>query len=357
MRSGPGAVYPDCAPARVHRACELWLRGGFRRGDEPAEAIVIDRRPLGSTGISVSALGMGCSQLGSVWHRKPDKESRAAVAAALDSGLTFFDTADCYGLGRSERLLGEVIRRAGKRSEVVIATKCGLVKTPSALVRAIGSSLAARNESVGGGGAGAAIRESRRVLEMRAKYSPRYMERSVEASLRRLRTDYLDVFFLHSPPREVLANGAIGEAFDRLKAKGKIRASGLSLRRPDDGLEAITGLGVDCIEVEVNLCASQQKAWSALLSDAATAGVAVVGRQPFGSGLFFNVSKDDVGTVRKACLQFALKDARVSVVIPGMTSGAHVRQNISDALGDLLPTEVVDDVRRRVCGSQEQVRQ
>jgi aryl-alcohol dehydrogenase-like predicted oxidoreductase len=357
MRSGPAeCIRVLDSGASQERGFELELRGGFAQ-DEPAEAIVIDRRLLGSTGISVSALGMGCSQLGSVWHRKPDKESRAAVAAALDTGITFFDTADCYGLGRSERLLGDVIRRAGKRSEVVIATKCGLVKTPSAFLRAVGSSLAARDEPPGGGRASAAVRESRRVLQTRSDYSPSYIERSVEASLRRLRTDHLDVFFLHSPPREVFASGAVGEAFDRLKASGKIRASGLSLRRPNDGLGAITGLGVDCIEFEVNLCASPQPETSALLSEAATAGVAVVGRQPFGSGVLFDVSDEEVGTVRRACLQFALKDTRVSVVIPGMTSGVHVHQNVSDAMADSLSAEVFDDVRRRVCGTQEQARQ
>jgi aryl-alcohol dehydrogenase-like predicted oxidoreductase len=321
-----------------------------------AEATMVERGPLGSTGITVSVLGMGCSQLGSVWHGKSDKESRAAVAAALDRGITFFDTADCYGLGRSERLLGDVVRRMGKRSDVVIATKCGLLKTPSAALRAIRSSVTARNASTERRRVRATVRRSKRALATRSEYAPRYIERSVEASLRRLRTDYLDVFFLHSPPRDLIATDRIRDVFHKLKAEGKIRASGLSLRSGDDAAGRMGGLAVDCIEFEVNLCASRRAGTSALLSEAANAGVGVVGRQPFGSGALFEGSGEDATTVRRASLQSVLMDQRVSVVIPGMTSEAHVRQNVSDALAESLPPELIDDVRRRICESREVIR-
>ena len=94
-------------------------------------------RPLGQSGLMVSALGMGCGRLGSIRHDPVGKASSAAVAAALDSGITFFDTADSYAGGRSERILGQAVAR--RRDRVVIASKCGILKTPVALIRAIES--------------------------------------------------------------------------------------------------------------------------------------------------------------------------------------------------------------------------
>ncbi len=83
------------------------------------------RRAFGETGLFVSGLGMGCARLGSsLWQGRSDAAGRASVALAVDLGVSFFDTADVYGRGRSERLLGETLR--GRRAAVVMATKCGL---------------------------------------------------------------------------------------------------------------------------------------------------------------------------------------------------------------------------------------
>jgi aryl-alcohol dehydrogenase-like predicted oxidoreductase len=319
---------------------------------------VIEARPLGSTGIVVSALGMGCGKLGSVWHQRPDKEGKDAVSEALDSGITFFDTADCYGLGRSERLLGDIVNRDGKRSEVVIATKCGLVKTPTALLRAVSSLLPAINEPALGARLPTAAKETARLIHTRSTYSPRYIERSVDASLRRLRTDYIDILLLHSPPTPVLESGAFGETFDRLKRKGKIRVSGLSLRTAADALNSIGRPGVDCIQLEVNLCTSRRTDTSTVISKAAKAGVAVIARQPFASGAFLEsvpnvalgpLAPDHSSTVRKACLQSALVDKRVSVVIAGMTFREHVHENVSAAMAEPLPEGLIDEIRVRMC--------
>lgn len=323
----------------------------------------MDRRPFGSTAITVSALGMGCGKLGSVWHQRSDKDGKAAVQAALEGNITFFDTADCYGLGRSERLLGDVIRRRWKRDELVIATKCGLVKTPAAFSRAVSSSLAATPSRTRKRGFAAPFREASRVLDNRSAYSPEYIKRSVDASLRRLRTDYLDILLLHSPSQRVLASGGFSEVFERLKSAGKIRACGVSLRSSEAPSCSLGRLGIDCIELEFNLCSSGRTATRALLSEAAQAGLGVIARQPFASGALptrarsiglrgLPIGIDDLRAVRKACLQFALADHRVSVVIAGMTSCVHVRENVSNALSAPFPEHLIQGLRRSVCGSE-----
>src|SRR2546430_17608222 len=81
----------------------------------------------------VSAIGMGCSRLGAFWQGRSHEDAKAAVAAAVHEGVTLFDTADVYGRGLSERILGVGLRR--HRDEVTLVTKCGLVKTPMAVLR------------------------------------------------------------------------------------------------------------------------------------------------------------------------------------------------------------------------------
>src|SRR5881398_2252306 len=131
-------------------------------------------RDLGRTGIRVSAIGFGAWAIGGSaeasgtplgWGKTNDDESLAAIRRARDLGVTFFDTADSYGFGRSESLLGIVLSR--KRQDVVIATKVGNART--------------------GGG------------ELRKDFSKQHIFVAVDGSLRRLRTDYIDLYQLHNP--------------------------------------------------------------------------------------------------------------------------------------------------------------
>ena len=318
---------------------------------------MIEYRPFGQTGITVSAIGMGCGRLGSSWHKQSTRAGKAGVAAALECGITFFDTADCYGLGRSERLLGREVRRMGRRSDVVIATKYGLVKTPAAVARGVASSWDTV-ERAGGSRLTAVVGETRRLLNERKSYSSRYIERAVEASLRRMRTDYVDVLLLHSPSKSVLNDVGFVETLKGLKKKGTIRAYGLSLLTAEDARLALSRFSLDCIEIEVNLCSGATT--NSLLSDAQRSGVAVIARQPFASGALLargaeasrsagGAGDGAPGSVRKACLQFVLLDDRVSVMIPGMTRPEHVRQNVSAATSEPLPQGLIEEIQRRVC--------
>ena len=150
-------------------------------------------RQLGRSGLTVSTVGIGCNNFGA---RMPDEEVAPVVHAAIDAGITLFDTADVYGnRGRSETLLGEALR--GRRDEVVLATKFGL-------------------DMGGTNGPDWGVRGSRR-----------YVRRAVESSLRRLGTDWIDLYQLHAPdPRTPVAEtlGALTE----LVAEGKVRYLGSS---------------------------------------------------------------------------------------------------------------------------------
>lgn len=149
-------------------------------------------RTLGSSGLTVSVVGLGCNAFGS---RVDEGRTRAVVDAALDHGITFFDTADTYGFGASEELLGKALGR--RRDDVVVATKFGMDM------------------------------EGRNGASWEARSSRRYVRRAVEASLRRLGTDRIDLYQLHqhdlvTPMSEVL------EAMNELVDEGKVRYLGCS---------------------------------------------------------------------------------------------------------------------------------
>src|SRR6059058_5131594 len=160
-------------------------------------------RTLGNTGIKVSEIGFGGWAIGGAtdasgtplgWGQTFDDESLAAIRRARELGVTFFDTADSYGFGRSESLLGIVLSR--HRHEVVIATKVGVLRT------------------AGG--------------ELRKNFSKQHIFHAVDGSLKRLRTDYIDLYQVHNPTVEELGREEIQEAMARLQEIGKVRYWGVS---------------------------------------------------------------------------------------------------------------------------------
>jgi aryl-alcohol dehydrogenase-like predicted oxidoreductase len=296
----------------------------------------MESRAFGQTGLTVSVLGMGCARLGSAVSREADRDAERAVERALELGITFFDTADVYGRGRAETILGRAIRRS--RADAVIATKCGLLRTPATFFNALRSSP--------GGTAVGILKERRKHRE----YSPAYIERAVEKSLRRLGRDGIEVLLLHSPPRPVLEDASFMDAFWRLKEAGKVRACGVSVRGGPDGigdtLAALEISGLDCVELELNICAKDAVATA--LPAASERGLAVIARQPFASGALLRDGSGRSPGVVAACLQFALSAPGVSVVIPGMTRPEHVSANIEGAAAP-LPEGALDELRIAPC--------
>ncbi|MBU0596270.1 aldo/keto reductase [Candidatus Bipolaricaulota bacterium] len=188
------------------------------------------KRSLGRSGIAVSALGLGTARIGGLgYSRAGDRETRLvpeavdeskrAVRRALDLGVTFFDTADVYGAGRSERILGEAI--AGHRREVTLATKFG----------------ERFDEETG--------------EEVDAEVTPEYVVRACDESLRRLGTDVIDVYLLHLRDFPLDRAAAIRDTLEDLVTAGKIRGYGWST--DDVERAALFAEGRHCIAIEHRL--------------------------------------------------------------------------------------------------------
>ncbi|WP_102264022.1 aldo/keto reductase [Mesobacillus jeotgali] len=175
-------------------------------------------RQLGSTGIKVSEVGFGAWQLGNArdWEGMEDNQAIRLVHEALEQGCNFFDTAPNYGGGNSETLLGQAL--SGRRSEAVINSKFG------------------------------------HHPDNNLDFDSKKIRSSVEESLRRLKTDYLDSILLHNPPFEILSGStAHFQVLDSLKQEGKIRAYGASVDSSGEMDELMRNTGSQVIEVMFNI--------------------------------------------------------------------------------------------------------
>jgi aryl-alcohol dehydrogenase-like predicted oxidoreductase len=221
-------------------------------------------RSFGATGLRASAIGFGTWALGSDWwgeHEDPDR----LVARALELGITFFDTADTYGQGVNEEIVGAALKRAGApRHEIQLSTKFGYVID--------------RDRT--------AHRESERPHD----WSPAHTRRALEASLRRLGTDYVDLYQLHNPRMDAIA-GPVADALfaelEALRAEGKIRHYGVALGPKigwrDEGVRALTERDIASLQTVYNLL--EQEPGAEFLALAERRGAGVIARVPTSSGL------------------------------------------------------------------------
>ena len=258
----------------------------------------------------------------------------------MDHGITFFDTADSYGAGWSERWVGRALGK--RRGEATIATKCGQPPT-------VASKLLDRGRRTEGWPFRARGQADKR-------FRPDYIESALLRSLRRLDTDYVDVLMLHSPPASVLSDGSWFNAMSDLRDRGLIRFLGVSARSLEDAALAIREYNIDYVEVELNPCTAPSA--GPVLALGRARGTSVVARQVFGSGGLLNavvvaLGSQDIGRTRTevaaALRQFALQIPDVSVVLIGMSTVDHVVQNTSPWIP---PDELVSQVAeaaRQVC--------
>lgn len=208
----------------------------------------MELRNFGNTALRVSRFGLGCARIGGVFQGGP-RPFLDLLAFAYDSGVTFFDTADMYSQGESESLIGQAFR--GKRDRIVIASKAGYslpsrqrwVGRIKPLLRPVVRLLKVKREQISAGVRGPLPQD----------FSPRYLTAAVERSLRRLRTDHLDILQLHSPPAEVVERGEWLPALDELKRAGKVRYYGVAVDSIDAGLAALRYPGVSSIQFTLNL--------------------------------------------------------------------------------------------------------
>jgi aryl-alcohol dehydrogenase-like predicted oxidoreductase len=310
---------------------------------------------LGKTGIRVSVIGFGAWAIGGAtgasgtplgWGRTSDDESLAAIRRARDLGVTFFDTADSYGFGRSESLLGIVLSR--KRKDVVIATKVGNVRTSTG--------------------------------ELRKDFTRQHIFHAVDGSLKRLRTDYIDVYQMHNPTIADLAREEIQEAMEMLQDAGKVRFWGVSVSTPEEGIEIINRGWGHTLQVLYNVL--NQAPAKELFPLAKLRGYGIITRVPLASGLLTGKFRNDTtfgaddvrqnflterrlaeavervdeaksivgGTARsltEAALKFAVAHDAIATSIPGARNVHQVE--INAAAGDgTLPADVIDKLRARL---------
>ena len=315
----------------------------------------MEYRDLGRTGMRVSAIGFGGWAIGGAseasgtplgWGRTSDDESLAAVRRARDLGVNFFDTSDSYGFGRSESLLGIVLSR--HRQDVIIATKVGV----------------ARN-SAG---------------ELKKDFSRKHILLAVDGSLKRLRTDYIDLYQLHNPTLDDLRHEEIQETMDRLQDAGKIRFWGVSIFSPEEGIEIMERGWGYALQVLYNVL--NQAPDRELFPLAKERGYGIIARVPLASGLLTGKYRQDavfrsddvrqnfltprrlqevtervdevrsiVGpterTMAEASLRFVLASDAVSTTIPGAKNVRQVEGNVAAVEGRLAP-EVVEKLRARL---------
>jgi len=205
-------------------------------------------RPLGRTGFRVSTVSFGAWAIGGTWGPIDDAESLRALHRAVDRGVNFIDTADVYGDGHSERLVGQ-LRRERPRDGIVIATKAGKRLNPP----------------------------------VAAGYTRANLTAFVERSLTNLGTDTIDLLQLHCPPPDVLYMPEVFGLMDDLVAAGKIRFYGVSVERVEEALKAIEFPGVQTIQLIYNIV--RQRPSELFFPEAKRRQVGILARVPLASGL------------------------------------------------------------------------
>ncbi len=242
-------------------------------------------RAFGSTDLKVSEFGLGCARIGGVFQGD-SREFLRLFAVAADFGINFFDTADMYAQGESEVLLGRAFRN--QRGRVIIASKAGyalpkrrrFVSRVKPLVRPLIKLLKLKREQVSSGAKGVVTQD----------FSPDYLRQAVEGSLRRLRTDYLDLFQLHSVPLEVVERGDWEPVLEELKRAGKIRYYGLSVDALPAGVAGLAHGGVSSIQCVLSLL--EQGSAAELIPRAHERGVGIIARECLGNGLLIKPPSD-----------------------------------------------------------------
>jgi aryl-alcohol dehydrogenase-like predicted oxidoreductase len=207
----------------------------------------MEQRVLGKTGRPVSIIGLGTWQLGADWGSVTEADAFAVLRAAVESGVTFFDTADVYGDGRSERIIGQFIAREAPAG-VTVATKMG-----------------------------------RRVAQVPENYTLANFRAWTDRSRANLGVDRLDLVQLHCPPTPVFSSEAVYDALDTLVAEERIAAYGVSVETSGEALTAIARPGVATVQIILN--AFRRKPLDQVLPAATAAGVGIIARVPLASGL------------------------------------------------------------------------
>jgi len=304
-------------------------------------------RTLGRTRLKVSEIGFGAWAVGGNAHGNSygptdDAESVAAVRRAIDMGVNFFDTADVYGWGHSEEILGEAL--SGRREGLHIATKVG-------------------GDFYHGG--------------VRMNFDSGYIAFALERSLKRLHTDHVDVYQLHNPPAEMMGDPATYEVLEALKAEHQIDHYGVSVHEPSEAALCLGAGSPEVLQIPFSLFRQE---WIDETFDAARkANVGIIAREPLGNGFLAGTIRPDARfppgdirhhwppamvagrvaaakglsflaqpdrTMAQAALRFVLAYPEVSVTIPGAKTVTQAEENAAASDAPPLSKDDVERARR-----------
>lgn len=310
-------------------------------------------RKLGKTGMEISEISLGTWQVGGRWGEAFSRSNAETILnSAVDSGINFIDTADVYGEGLSEKMVGEVVRSRSER--IFVATKCGRRLNPH------------DNDA----------------------YTEKALRQFVEDSLENSGLDALDLIQLHCPPSEVYDRPEIFGLFERLKEEGKILNMGVSVEKVDEAMKAVRYPNVTSVQIIFNMF--RHKPAESFFSEAAAKDVGIIVRVPLASGLLTGLyskstafGKDDhrnfnrdgamfdkgetfsgvdfergleaVEEIRKAfpgreslvtlALKWVLMFREVSCVIPGASSPSQLSSNLETLKEENFSQEQMASVR------------
>jgi aryl-alcohol dehydrogenase-like predicted oxidoreductase len=305
-------------------------------------------REFGATGWKVSEIGFGGARIGGLFASDGGRASSLrTLAAALDAGINFYDTADMYGQGESEALIGQAFRK--ERDKVFIATKGGyclpagkkLIQFIKPLAKPIVKALGLRRLPA----------PSSTTQQIAQDFSPAYIRKAAEASLRRLKSSYIDLYQLHSPPSDMLSSTQMQDALGalvRLKEEGKIRHYGVALDSVDDVASCLGMEGIASLQLPYGIL--DMEAQESAFAEISKRRLGIIARGCFGGGgLKPSLSQSELQAVEpkwervltlrgiadrfgrsslEMALQFALHEKRIGVTILGMRTADHVAKNL-----------------------------
>ena len=315
----------------------------------------MEYRTLGSTGLRVSEIGFGAWAIGGAseaageqwgWGDTPEADAIAAIHRARDLGVNFFDTADVYGNGRSEEILGKALGPDWK--DVLVASKTGNV-----------------------------VRHGKGAKD----WTREHITKSCEASLKRLRKDTIDLFQLHNPSAYDIRHGDWPETLELLQKHGKIRYYGVSIFLPEEGIAMLARNKGQVIQLGYNALRLEME--DNVLPLAQKKNVGIIARVPLYYGILSGKFKPDttfpkndhrshtIGPMMKQlveraervreaaaiapgdsagfaqwALKFILSNAAISTVIPGARNPEQAQKNASASTGAPLPKEQTEAVRK-----------
>jgi aryl-alcohol dehydrogenase-like predicted oxidoreductase len=297
---------------------------------------------LTDDGPKASVLGFGCA---AIMGRVGRRQSLRALAAAYDAGINFFDTARSYGYGESETVVGEFLR--GRRDRTILSTKFGIIPVHQAVwkralmpaVRTIVDHIPSARSVVR-----SQVKGHLRVNQI----TRQVLKNSLDESLRKLRTDHVDILFMHSAPASVLGQTDLLEDLERLVAAGKVRMAGISAE--PDVITAALQSGQSTLRAMQFPASLRESSFSLKIAETQSRGLVFVANHPFGGtegmthlrsrlgelaespatppDLRSRLKVQDEQIVPEIILNLILADTGIQVVIPSMMKLSHLRANL-----------------------------